>query len=214
MAKVEARVAGTQNYRVVNGSDAALHVKLIGTDGNPYTASGGGGSGGDASAANQVITNTEIGGVTETAPATDTASSGVNGRLQRIAQRLTSLIALLPASLGIKTAAASLSVAPASDAVFTTAPVGVAPTDRSGTITSGGTQQTLMASNASRKGYLLQNNSTGDLWINSTAAAVVGQPSIKLGPGDYYESPYSGTPVGAVSIIGATTGQAFSSREW
>lgn len=41
-----------------------------------------------------------IGGLTETAPATDTASSGLNGRLQRIAQRLTSLIALLPTSLG------------------------------------------------------------------------------------------------------------------
>ena len=37
-----------------------------------------------------------IGILTETAPATDTASSGLNGRLQRIAQRLTSLIALLP----------------------------------------------------------------------------------------------------------------------
>src|SRR6266700_420741 len=37
--------------------------------------------------------------LTETAPATDTASSGLNGRLQRIAQRLTSLIALLPSAL-------------------------------------------------------------------------------------------------------------------
>lgn len=35
-----------------------------------------------------------IGALTETAPATDTASSGLNGRLQRIAQRITSLIAL------------------------------------------------------------------------------------------------------------------------
>lgn len=55
------------------------------------------------------------GAVNETAPASDTASSGLNGRLQRIAQRLTSLIALLPASIGTKTAAASLSVAVASD---------------------------------------------------------------------------------------------------
>lgn len=45
-------------------------------------------------------TNTEIGALTETAPATDTASSGLNGRLQRIAQRLTSIIALLPTALG------------------------------------------------------------------------------------------------------------------
>jgi hypothetical protein len=40
-----------------------------------------------------------IGGLTETAPASDTASSGLNGRLQRIAQRLSSLIALIPAAL-------------------------------------------------------------------------------------------------------------------
>jgi hypothetical protein len=36
--------------------------------------------------------STLMGAVNETAPASDTASSGANGRLQRIAQRLTSLI--------------------------------------------------------------------------------------------------------------------------
>lgn len=36
--------------------------------------------------------DTKIGSLTETAPATDTASSGLNGRLQRIAQHITSLI--------------------------------------------------------------------------------------------------------------------------
>ncbi len=55
-------------------------------------------------------TDTLIGALTETAPATDTASSGLNGRLQRIAQRITSLIAQLPATLGIKTPALSMSV--------------------------------------------------------------------------------------------------------
>jgi hypothetical protein len=45
--------------------------------------------------------DTKIGSLTETAPATDTASSGLNGRLQRIAQRLTTLLAGgLPAALG------------------------------------------------------------------------------------------------------------------
>ena len=44
--------------------------------------------------------DTKTGGLTEAAPGTDTASSGLNGRLQRIAQRLTSLIALLPTALG------------------------------------------------------------------------------------------------------------------
>lgn len=47
---------------------------------------------GAATEATQLSQNTLIGAVTETAPASDTASSGLNGRLQRIAQRLTSLI--------------------------------------------------------------------------------------------------------------------------
>lgn len=63
----------------------------------------------------QVTQNTRIGDLTETAPASDTASSGLNGRLQRIAQRITSLIGLLPASLGQKTMANSLAVVVASD---------------------------------------------------------------------------------------------------
>lgn len=36
---------------------------------------------------------TRLGGLTETAPASDTASSGLNGRLQRIAQNITTMIA-------------------------------------------------------------------------------------------------------------------------
>lgn len=44
-------------------------------------------------------TTDSIGSLTETAPASDTASAGLNGRLQRLAQRLSSLIALLPTAL-------------------------------------------------------------------------------------------------------------------
>lgn len=58
----------------------------------------------------QTAGNVLTGSVTETAPASDTASSGLNGRLQRVAQRLTSLITLLPTSLGSKADAASLAV--------------------------------------------------------------------------------------------------------
>lgn len=47
---------------------------------------------------------TLTGVVTETAPATDTASSGLNGRLQRIAQRLTSLIGFFVADFGVSSA--------------------------------------------------------------------------------------------------------------
>lgn len=54
---------------------------------------------GAATSANQTTELTRVGDLTESAPGTDTASSGLNGRLQRIAQRLTSLIALLPTAL-------------------------------------------------------------------------------------------------------------------
>ena len=63
----------------------------------------------------QVANGVLIGSVTETAPATDTASSGLNGRLQRIAQRLTSLIALFPTALGQGTMATSMKVVLPSD---------------------------------------------------------------------------------------------------
>jgi len=45
-----------------------------------------------ATEAKQDAAATLTGAVTETAPGTDTASSGLNGRLQRVAQRLTDLI--------------------------------------------------------------------------------------------------------------------------
>lgn len=70
---------------------------------------------GASTLAEQQAQSTLIGAVNETAPGTDTASSGLNGRLQRIAQRITDLIALLPTSLGQKTMANSFAVTLASD---------------------------------------------------------------------------------------------------
>ena len=58
-----------------------------------------------------------IGSLTETAPATDTASSGLNGRLQRIAQRLTSILAGIPMAV---TATASGATASRVNAAATT----------------------------------------------------------------------------------------------
>lgn len=74
-----------------------------------------------ATSAKQDAHATLLGAVTETAPGTDTASSGLNGRLQRIAQRITSLIALFPTSLGQKTSANSFGVVIASDQVLNVA---------------------------------------------------------------------------------------------
>ena len=49
-----------------------------------------------ATAANQATDQALVGATNEAAPASDTAASGMNGRLQRVAQRLTSLIAGAP----------------------------------------------------------------------------------------------------------------------
>ncbi len=91
-----------------------------------------------ATAANQTAQSTLFGALTETAPASDTASSGLNGRLQRIAQRITSLIALLPASLGQKTMANSLAVTLASDqAALSVRQLAPAVTAKQATVTAG-----------------------------------------------------------------------------
>jgi hypothetical protein len=73
---------------------------------------------GASTAALQTAQSTLLGNVVETAPVTDVASSGLNGRLQRIAQRLTSLISLFPTSLGTKTAKNSLAVTHSVEASF------------------------------------------------------------------------------------------------
>lgn len=87
-------------------------------------------------------------------------------------------------------------------------------TGLSGTITTGGAAQTLAAANANRQGLWVQNQSTAALWINFEETAVASQPSIKIDAGALYETPANWCPIGSVSIIGATTGQAFAAREW
>lgn len=54
-------------------------------------------------------TNTEIGATNETAASTDTATAGLNGRLQRIAQRLTTLLAVFPTTIDTNSGSKSAS---------------------------------------------------------------------------------------------------------
>jgi hypothetical protein len=56
-----------------------------------------------------------LGNSTDPAPESDTASSGLNGRLQRIAQNISTLFGRFPSSLGQKARDTSLSVVVASD---------------------------------------------------------------------------------------------------
>lgn len=95
------------------------------------------------------------------------------------------------------------------------------PVDRSSTIASGGVAQSLLAADQNRNGFSVQNLSNGNLYINyvgGTAVSAANGSSITIAPGVLYETPSWGTdgirPVHAVSIIGATTAQAFACVEW
>lgn len=115
---------------------------------------------------------------------------------------------------GQATAASSLPVVLASDVISPVDTVAHnAATDRGGTITAGGTAQQIMAANASRRGIAIQNQSTGDLYMSGVAGATVDYHSLKIPAGTLYETG-GHVGAGAISIIGATTGQAFYAREW
>lgn len=86
-------------------------------------------------------------------------------------------------------------------------------TDRSGTITAGGTRQQLAAANSSRRYLIVQNQSSGYLYVRFTATATQDQSSMRLAPGDAWESPSGFCPTQAVDIVGATTGQAWHAVE-
>lgn len=87
-------------------------------------------------------------------------------------------------------------------------------TDRSGTITNGGTAQSQVPANANRKYILIQNNSDTNLWFNFTTTAVQSQPSILLIPNAsfFMETRIVGTE--AISVIGPTTGKSFTIKEF
>lgn len=64
---------------------------------------------------NDSAKNALLGAINEAAPATDIADSGLNGRLKRVAQNITTLIGKLPSLIGKRAKADSLSVTIASD---------------------------------------------------------------------------------------------------
>jgi len=87
--------------------------------------------------------------------------------------------------------------------------------DGSGTVASGGAAQTLFGGIVPANGFFVQNNSTAALWICDVGAASAGGASIQLAAnGGAFATPPGYKPAGAVSLFGATTGQAFTARRW
>ncbi|HEY5237416.1 MAG TPA: hypothetical protein VIJ62_03465 [Rhizomicrobium sp.] len=95
----------------------------------------------------------------------------------------------------------------------------VTPTDRGGTITAGGTAQTVMALNTSRAGCWIQNpaNAQEDLYVSSTASASTtpGAPDdADLAPGAVWSCVQGSNVIqSAISVNAATTNHAFIAKE-
>jgi hypothetical protein len=85
-------------------------------------------------------------------------------------------------------------------------------TNRSLAITTGGTSEQLMAANADRINFVVQNPSSEieSLFINFGAAAhPTSGNSIELAPGGYW----IGTSTDAVNVVAATTGHKVIAKE-
>lgn len=136
-----------------------------------------------------------LGATNETAPATDTATSGLNGRLQRIAQRLTSLIALLPTALGQATMANSLAVVIASNQSALTANPTRPATSNVASVNDTNVSTTLLASNANRLGATIYNDSTEVLYVKFGATASNTSYTVKMIADSYYEIPFGYTGI-------------------
>lgn len=182
-------------------------------------------SGTQATAANQTAEQILIGALTETAPATDTASSGLNGRLQRVAQRLTSLIALLPTTLGQKVMAGSFAVTIASDqsavpvsqsGTWTVQPgntanttpwltkESVSATSAVTSVASSASSVSLLASNSARLGATFYNDSMAILYLKLGATASTTSYTVQMAAGSYYELPTPHLYTGAIDGIWAS----------
>lgn len=89
---------------------------------------------------------------------------------------------------------------------------GGALTDRSGTVTAGGTSQQIAAANASRKCFFYQNTSDETQYLNFGAAASAAN-SIEIASKGYWENPPNFCPTGTVNMLGATTAKSFTAKE-
>lgn len=111
---------------------------------------------------------------------------------------------------GQGTKAQSMSVTFPSDAdsVPTSSPTGSSATDRSGSITLGGTAQNAMAVNTSRKEWTFTNTSDTVMYVSAAATATAAN-GIPVYPDETVE----GNETNAISVLCATTGKTFSAWE-
>lgn len=86
-------------------------------------------------------------------------------------------------------------------------------TDRSTTTT--GSSQEVAAANKHRLGFLIQNISDTDMYINFGATAAASAGSILLeANGGYWETPPHGVPTAAINLFCSAGAKDFTAKEW
>ncbi len=98
---------------------------------------------------------------------------------------------------------------------FSISPFRSAGTDRS--VSASTTSAQLMATNASRSGFYIKNDSAIDVWINlgSAAVASAGNGNMKIAAnGGYYESAPGFVTTSAINIIASSGTPAITAREF
>ncbi|MGH7044954.1 MAG: hypothetical protein ACREE2_01020 [Stellaceae bacterium] len=91
---------------------------------------------------------------------------------------------------------------------------GASAVDGSGTVGVGGTAQTLFGGIVPGNGWLVANNSDAAIYVCDVGTATAGGASIPVAAGAMFTTPPGYKPAGAVSLYGATSGQAFAARRW
>jgi len=87
-------------------------------------------------------------------------------------------------------------------------------TDRSGQLEREHAPKMIMMPNPSRAGWMLQNQSNGDIWVSDLPlTAAPRSPSIRVSPGETYFSPGWGCPTGPVTAFSTAPNQVFAARE-
>ena len=206
---------------------------------------GGGGGGGDASAANQStqitaanLTNTVLGAVTAS-PTANTISDRLKvinttlgtpfqaggsigntsfGATQSGTWNVTNISGTVSLPTGAATAAkqdtllAALGTPVQTGGKVDTVIVATS-TDKGASIGTSAT--TLIASNGSRRGYSIQNQSTtATCYVSNIATATADFHSLQIGPGGFYESSSVNIGTGAVSIICSAASTPIYAREF
>lgn len=123
--------------------------------------------------------DTKTGSLTETVPTTDTASSGLNGRLQRIAQRLSSLITALGSPFQAGGSIGNTAFGHASSATVAITRVA-----------SSATSVQLLASTPTRRLATIYNDSSAVLYLKYGTTASATSKNLPIPAGGYFEFPH------------------------